>query len=415
MRRLLLSLFICPVILFCAAETKAQEPKEPRFRLSGFGTLDVTSAGTKQAGYHNEFSHAGQFGGASIFSGSVAGLQLDADLLPKLSATVQGVVKERTKQDLFNFLDWAFLRYQATPNTVIRAGRMGTDLYMLSEYRNVGFAYLWTHPVIEFYMPISFSHFDGFDLKYSRRIDPGFLEFKVYGGQTGSDITVSRGDFGLRERPFFGANVSLETDHWKFRMTYATAEIHSTRNQQFHQLLNALNQAPANLWPQAGSIADHISAEGKQSSYYSAGIAYDKNAWVVQSEFAWLDSKWPSVNMTNGYLSVGRRVGPVTLYSVGSYAKSLNSPLHFDPDAAAPSNVTRLQEITEVAFNRTLFDQNTFSLGARWDLNHQTALKAQWDHTWVRKNGGGFLVLKEPLEQDITLDIFSVNLNFIFK
>lgn len=178
MRRLTLSLLICSFILFCTSETKAQESKEPRFRLSGFGTLDVTSAGTKQVGYHNEFSHAGQFGGVSIFSGSVAGLQLDADLLPKLSFTIQGIAKERTKQDLFNFLDWAFLRYQLTPNTVIRAGRMGIDLFMLSEYRNVGFAYLWAHPILEFYMPISLSHFDGFDLKYSRRIDPGFLEFK---------------------------------------------------------------------------------------------------------------------------------------------------------------------------------------------------------------------------------------------
>lgn len=464
MQRLILSLLACLVIALGTAETKAQKykevsidstselkrethgtqqpghadkigerastaqrsdslaqpinqhfPKGPRFRLSGFGTLDVRSAGTNQYGYHNEFSHAGQFGGVSLFSGSVAGLQLDAELLPKLSFTVQGVAKERTKQDLFNFLDWAFLRYQLTPSTVIRAGRMGIDLYMLSEYRNVGFAYLWTQPVQEFYMPISLSHFDGFDLKYSRRISPGFLEFKVYGGQTGSDITASRGDLSLRERPFFGANASLETDHWKFRLTYATAEVHSLRNQPFHQLLGALNSIPSNLWPQAGTIADYVSAEGKQSSYYAAGIAYDKNAWVIQSEFAWLDSKWQSANMTNGYLSVGHRIGPVTFYSVGSYAKSLNAPMHLDPDPATPLNIVRLQEITEIAFNRTRSDQNTFSLGARWDLNHQTALKAQWDHTWVRENGGGFLILREPLKQDITLDTFSVNLNFIFK
>lgn len=401
--------------LCSTGELAAQESKEPRFRLSGFGTLDVTAAGTKQIGYHNEFSHAPQYGGVSIFSGSVGGLQLDADLLPKLSATVQGVVKERSKQDLFNFLDWAFLRYQVTPNTTIRAGRMGIDLFMLSEYRNVGFAYLWARPVLEFYMPISLSHFDGFDIKYSRRIAPGFFEIKVYGGQTGSDITVSRGDLSLRERPFFGANASLETDHWKFRLTFASAEVHAIRNQPYHQLQNALNNVPPAFWPQAAEVADHISAEGKQSSYYSAGIAYDKNAWVVQSEFAWFDSKWPSVNLTNGYLSVGRRFGPVTWYSIGSYAKSLNSPLNLLTDPAAPASIARLQDITETAFNRTLIDQNTFSLGARWDLNHQTALKAQWDHTWVRKNGGGFLITQEPLAHDTSIDTFSVNLNFIFK
>lgn len=415
MRKLFLCLLIYPVILFCIPQANAQDSSGPRFRLSGFGTLDVTSAGKKQFGHHKELSHEGQFGGVSVFSASVLGLQLDADLLPNLSATIQSVAKERTKQDMFNILDWAFLRYQLTPGTVIRAGRMGTDLYMLSEYRNVGFAYLWTHPVVEFYTPISLTHFDGFDVKYSHRIKPGFLEFKVYGGQSGSDVTVSRGDFSLRTRPFFGANASLETDHWKFRLTYVRTEIHSTRNQQFKQLLGALNQVPQTLWPQAAAISDHISAEGKLSSYYAAGVTYDKNAWLIQSEFSWLDSNWPSVNMTNGYLSAGRRIGPVTLYSVGAYAKSLDNPLHIDANPANPDWLNRLQTGTRNALNATLIDQNSFSLGVRWDLNPQTALKAQWDHTWVRKHGGGLLILKEPLDKNITLDTFSVNLNFIFK
>lgn len=416
MRKSILRFSFFPLIFFFITQTHAIDLGSPRFRLSGFGTLDVTSAGTKQYGHHKELTHEGQFGGVSIFPGSVGGLQLDADLLPRLSATVQVVGKERTKQDLFNILDWAFLRYQATPNTVIRAGRMGVDLFMLSEYRNIGYAYLWTHPVAEFYMPISLSHFDGFDLKYSRRISPGFLEFKIYGGQTGSDITVSRGELGYRARPFGGANLSLETDYWKFRLTYAATEVHSIRNQPFHQLLGALNRVPQAVWPEAAALSEHMAAEGKLSSYYAAGFVYDKNAWLIQSEWSLLASKWPSVNMTQGYLSTGHRIGPVTLYSVGSYARSLDDPLHISADQEASSGVDRLKTIAQNAFNRTLVDQNTFSLGARWELNPQMALKAQWDHTWVRKNGGGLLVLKEPaLDKDITLDTFSLNLNFIFK
>ncbi len=98
---------------------------------------------------------------------------------------------------------------------------------MLSEYRNIGFAYLWTQPVVEFYGLISLSHFEGFDLKYTRQITAGHLEFKAYGGQTGADIRVSRGDLNLRARPFMGANASFETEHWRARATYATTEIAS--------------------------------------------------------------------------------------------------------------------------------------------------------------------------------------------
>lgn len=85
--------------------------------------------------------------------------------------------------------------------------------------------------------------------------------------------------------------------------------------------------------------------------------------------------------MTQGYLSTGHRIGPVTLYSVGSYARSLDDPLHISADPEASSGVDRLKTIAQNAFNRTLVDQNTFSLGARWELNPQMALKAQWDHT----------------------------------
>ena len=68
------------------------------------------------------------------------------------------------------------------------------------------------------------------DYKYSKSIDQGYIELKVYGGKTGSDIKVSRGDFGLRLQPLLGANASFETDHWKTRLTFATTEVVATRN-----------------------------------------------------------------------------------------------------------------------------------------------------------------------------------------
>lgn len=413
MRLLVLLFLACPIFLFFGHEAGASETGSDRVRVSGFGTLGVTFAGKENVGYRKEYTHAAQYGSASIFPDSVFGLQVDADLFTNLSATVQVVAEKRAKQNFNNIVDWAFLRYQLTPDAVIRGGRMGIDLFMLSEFRNVGFAYLWTHPVVEFYAPVSLSHYDGFDFNYSKSIDQGHLEFKVYGGQTGSDIKVSRGDFGVRMRPLFGANASFETNHWKTRITFATTHVASTRNVALDRLLGALDQVPSSLWPQAAGLTREISGEGDQVYYYSIGMSYDKDAWLVQSEIALTDAKWPSVALTNGYLSIGRRVGPVTFYTVGSYAKSLDKPTRVTPQLSDPA-LNQLQVATQNSMNAIHIDQNTFSLGARWDFHPKMALKGQWDHTWVRKNGGGLMILREPLDHDTTLNIFSINLNFVF-
>lgn len=413
MRLLILFITTWLLIFSNVHEVNAFNLGSDRFRLSGFGTVGVTSAGKKQFGYHKERNQNAQFGGFSAFNDSVIGLQLDADLISNLTATVQVVVEERVKYDFNNIVDWAFLRYQITPKLVARAGRMNADLFMLSEYRNVGFAYLWAHPVVEFYTPISLNHYDGLDFKYTRPVASGYLEFKVYGGQTSSDIKVSGGDLSLRTRPFYGANASLRTDLWRFRLIYAATEIYSIHG-QLTGLLDTLNQVPQSAWPQAAALSNKLDGENKRVSYYSAGLAYDNNFWLVQSEIALISSGWESVNMRNGYVSVGRRFGPVTLYSIAASARTIGKPTQVVAPLVSTPTLSRLETVTRNVFNAPHINQNAISLGMRWDLNPRVAVKAQWDHTWVKKHGGGLLILKEPLEKDITLNTFSLNLNFIF-
>lgn len=384
-----------------------------RVRVSGFGTFGITSAGTKLHGFRKELNQSGQFGGLSASSGSNLGLQIDVDILANLSATVQGVVEERARYDFNNMVDWAFLRYQVNPNIVARAGRMGTDIFMLSEYRNVGFAYLWAHPVTEFYAPVPFSHFNGVDLKYSHPIKAGYLDFKVYGGQTHADVRVTGDSVHMTMQPFIGANVSFESEYWKARLTYSRAKLSSVRS-PVDQLAGLLDQIPAAIWPQSASLPGKLNGEGRWVSYQSASVAYDNNTWLVQSEIAMVSSEWSNANLMNGYFSVGRRFGPVTLYSVAASARSRDKLTKVSAPLVALPGFEQLQIGAQNAFRSSRINQSTVSLGMRWDLLPKMALKAQWDHTWVDRNGGGLLVLKEPLKKDITLNIFSVNLNFIF-
>lgn len=384
-----------------------------RVRVSGFGTFGMTAAGDDAHGFRRKLNHSGQFGGLSVLSGSNFGLQIDVDILPNLSATVQAVAEERAKYDFNNIVDWAFLSYQATPSVVARVGRMGIDLFMITEYRNVGFAYLWAHPIVEFYAPIPFSHFNGADLKYSHQIEAGRLDFKVFAGQTYADINAARGDVYMKIQPLVGANVLFESEHWKARLSYAAAELSSVRS-PVDQLANAFNQIPPAIWPQSVQLPGELSGEGRLVNYLSAGMAYDNNAWLIQSEVAMTSSEWSNSDKLNGYFSVGRRFGSVTLYSVAAAVKSTDKLIKVSAPLVSSPRLDQLQAVTQNALRASRVDQQTVSLGMRWDLYPQMALKAQWDHTWVDKDGTALLVMREPLEKNMTLNIFSVNLNFVF-
>lgn len=413
MLRLLFIFFIFLLIMLPPGQqVQAFDLGTERLRVSGFGTLGLTWGGKKNYGIQKEYTHDFQYGNVSVLTDSVFGLQLDFNITKHLDATIQAVAEDRIRQDFNNIVDWAYLSYRPTSNLVIRAGRMGIDLFMLSEYRNVGYAYLWTHPVIEFYKPISLSHYEGIDFRYSRRIKPGYFEFKVFGGQTGSDINVGNGEFNLRMRPFVGFNTSLEDNDWKIRLTYSTTDTAFIKAPA-DPLVNALNLVPQALWPQASALHDRLKGVDTQTHYFSAGFSYDKHNWIIQSEFSLIASRWASVDMTNGYLSVGRRIGPVTLYTVGSYARSSSRP-RVDQNQILSADLRDLAFATQNLLDAVRIDQNTVSVGLRWDFYPRTALKLQWDHTWTRKHGGGLLDLKKPLDHDITLNMFSANLNFVF-
>lgn len=383
-----------------------------RFRISGYGTLGVAYGGRDQVGLQKDYYTQGQFGDVSLLKNSVFGLQLDANLFKNLSATVQVMAKDRPKYDFNNIVNWAYLKYRPISNIDIRAGRMGVDVFMLSEYRNVGYAYLWTQPVVEFYKPILLEHFDGVDIKYGNRIKPGYFEFKIYAGQTRSDILSSVGKGSLTMQPFAGFKASLETDYWTAHLAYATT-LTTKQRTDFDQQTDFLRQIPHSIWPQASSLANHFSAEGKQTHYLTAGFSYDNSRWVAQSEFAWLKTKWLDTNMTNGYLSVGRRIGPVTLYTVGSFAYS-GKKYRIDNSQISQPFIAAIANELEGIANIGRIDQNTVSVGARWDFYPRMALKAQWDHTWVREQGGGLQLLTAPLDHNIQVNTFSANLNIVF-
>lgn len=59
-------------------------------------------------------------------------------------------------------------------------------------------------------------------------------------------------------------------------------------------------------------------------------------------------------------------------------------------------------------------DQITASIGGRWDIRYDLALKTQWDRTWVEVAGGLLWDQKLGSSEDNVVDTYSINLNYIF-
>ena len=109
-----------------------------------------------------------------------------------------------------------------------------------------------------------------------------------------------------------------------------------------------------------------------------------------------------SLNNVAGYVGLGRRFGPVTVFGLASGIKSLTQPAETPAWGAAlapvlgPANAQQAQLLGEAgafAANRSGVNQRSLSLGVRWDVLPQIALKVQWESFPTRCEPGAGLVI----------------------
>ncbi len=381
-------------------------------RFSGFGTVGLLRGGDEVLGYRRDMAGDGVFDNDwAMEPDTLLGLQVDVPLTGELDAAMQLVAKERPSNTLDESLEWAYLRYRPTPGLMLRGGRLGLDMFMLSEYRNLGFSYLWARPPVEFYGLLPYHHYDGADIAYATALEEGVLRARLFAGNTQGTILFFSSDVDVDIDSLVGATLGWEFDRWQARLGFATLK-QNPSNPGARQLAAALRQV-AGLWPEAAGIADDLEVNGSRLYYYSAGFAYDPKPWTVQSEISYIDSGYNNAfsSVWSAYLSLGRRIGPVTVYGLGAM---IENPDGREQVPSAPLPLAVLQQQAQAAYDLSFVKQHSLSLGMRWDIRYNLALKMQWERTWVDDYGGLLWQQKQPLTDGESLDTFSINLNFVF-
>lgn len=326
------------------------------------------------------------------------------------------------------FVDWAYASYRPTPQWTWRLGRTTPDVFLLVDYRNVGFAYPWVRPNPEFYGWLSLDSMDGLDASYAWQAEAAWWRLKLaYGQSRSAQVGPRTGEVPFIEsKGLFTATVSREEDGLLFKATYARTRSSLTGVPGLQSLSTALGDLQALPVPsvvqEAALLQNNVVFTDRFSQYLALGTSYERGPWWLHAEVNRLGGDLVTSNGLRAYASVAYRVGRLTGFTVWGRALPASAPLATPTDwgtvlapligDAAAQQTAMLGAVAADVANRFRMDQRSNGLGVRWDVNARMALKLQWDHVKTNPVGSGLWESATPAAARSNL--LSATLDFIF-
>ncbi len=407
---------IIPYFLLLSNTLRAND-LSPQWSIKGFGSLSIVGTDTSTLGFYRDRSQAHSIKSSwGVTPDSRLGIQVDVSFNQALHMTLQWVARDHAGDFFEQNLEWAFLRWHPRNDIDIRVGRIGTDVFLSSDYRNVSYAYPWMRPPHEFYGTIPIYHFDGFDISQHYTINKGYLTLKVFAGYSFNQLISNPGnelfDFNY---PLAGGNLTYEYSDWRTKISYVF--LHPLNDTlEFNQASTLLNTPLVNsALPGINKIIPLLTSKDTNMHFFSVGGAYDNGLWLAQIEASYLHTDTPLFpSLTSAYFSLGRRFSNVTLYTLFGIAYT------FQYNVDVPSPILPSQDFQEIHDNFDAFlnqngiDEKSISLGMRWDVYPNIALKAQWSHFWLGQNGTQLWQKFDTEQTPSQINVWSFGFDFIF-
>mgnify|MGYP000855961068 CR=1 FL=1 len=386
-------------------------PSGSGLKFSGFGTLGFwQSNGPDDLQFRRELGqNLDRVTKRHERSDSRLGLQLNYQATEHIELVGQVVAREKADSRVFNSVEWAFLKYRPTYDTELRLGRVGLSTFMLSDYRNVGYAYHWVRPPTEFYGWIPFYSLDGGDAVHAWQLGDGQLRAKVYAGKTESGMPWGHDSYKL-DAAIFGMGVAWESDAWRLRAYHTNLRFQ--RNAPFSQLATYLNMA-APIWASGAEYADDVELKGQRLGYSVLGATWDHDGWQLATEIAFTTASTTFAPQgTSAYLSLAYRVDSWLPYV--SFARSWDQHKFKLDDPIGGFGLEAVADQLRYAYKSTHTSQYTASVGVRWDFADRMALKMQWDRTVVSQDGTQMWGYGSATWNGAPKHVWSATLDFAF-
>jgi hypothetical protein len=385
----------------------------PTWALSGYGTLGVVHSNEREADYTSSVLRYSGAGKTNVWSHDVdsrLGAQLDVTFDKRWSAVLQVVSEQNLKNNYHPRVEWANVKFQATPDLALRVGRIALPVFLSADYRQVGYAYPWVRPPVESYgsMPISSS--DGIDATWRWSAGPvrNASQF-MFGHDNLAQVAPVKGHasriVGVANTSDWGAL----TVHANLVAAELTLDIGAPLFQGFQA-----------FGPAGQAISDGYAVDHKHVSVANIGANYDPGPWFLMGELGRTRTRSLLGETRSGYVSAGWRSGAFTPYAVYSQVRSTGPtrsdglPLGYLPAAYQPQAAA-----LNAGLNTTLLasfpQQSTVSAGVRWDLHANAALKLQYDRVTPRTGSVGTLINTTPaFRSDHAIGVTSFTFDFVY-
>jgi len=406
-----LGLAACCAIAPCHAE-ESIAPAVPFYKLSGFATAALSWSDSGDADYTSSVLKGSGAGATARLSANVdsrLGLQLDLNLAAQWSAVLQVISEQRLDKNYRPTVEWANVKYQATPELALRAGRIALPMFLAADYRKIGYAYPWVRTPVEVYGAIAVTSSDGVDATYRWRAGEVKNLTQVFYGRNNVDLpTAGR----IEARKVAGFAHTAEMGPASARLSVLSTELTVDIIPTFFAGLRQFG-APGM------ALANRYESKQKHASAVSLGLNYDPGAWFVMAESGRMRTNSFLGDSTSLYAGGGLRHGALTPFA--TYARvradspttSPGLPLANLPPAAAAAGAALNGYLGWLL--TTAPEQHTVSAGLRWDFAPSMALTGQFDR--VSPDGvsrGTFINVQPGFKSGRSINITSVALNVVF-
>ena len=317
----LTTLLAIPLVLSSA---RADDLAAPEIKVSGFGTGALTWTNTSDALFSRPLQAGGVGTKPRTGVDSNVGLQVDAGINDWLSVTGQGLVRKLETDTYSATGTLAFAKAKLSDNVSVRAGRVPLAVFLVSDYRNVGYANTMLRPSQEVYAQVPNDSLDGADIDWRQDLGASTLTTQFAYGRS-------------------SAKVAGET------LTFTNAKVLNLILDQGPFVVR-LGRDEATLALEQGSFA----LPKVKVSFTALGFSLDWCNLVVQSEFT--KAQAPGADTKAWYAMAGYRFGKLLPFV--SHSKMTGA-----------------------------IAQTTDSVGVRWDAFRSADIKFQLDRVKPQDGG----------------------------
>lgn len=408
--------FLCAFLIVCSFTSVSAE----RISVSGFGNFGIVHSHSDTYRFRTDISRDNDNFEDKLDLNSISslGIQADISLFDDFDVVGQLIYRGQNKITLDNALSLGFLRYKPAPNWEVRLGRTQLDLYLLTEFRDIGFAYPWAKVPTEVYGLLPYRSLDGADFSYFLSKSGLDYRFKIFTGKSDSTIALDSENVELAIDDIIGISFELSQFDWTFSLKHTQAK---TKNNisTMEQIVYGLQQIPEVIWPDKKSFINDFSLVNKKAHFSSAGLKYEFGPFTILTELAHLESDSSVVSaVKSGYINTTYNFDKGQLFY--SFAIAESKPSKFN-DAVniqrfLPNQVEEIILAVNESFRVFSPNQQTHSLGVRYDLKDNLALKLQVDHSNIDAKGGALWSYQGmntlAPEESFTTLFFSVSFTF---